>query len=320
MKAILIRRFGDTSVLEHAEMPPPVYRDDELLIRVEAAGVNPLDWKIRRGTFRWLSGSRFPMVLGLDGAGVVEAVGPGVEDFSVGDRVFGATSPRRQGAYAEYAVLPAKATTDIPEGVSAVEAAAIPGSGCSALQALRDLAKLKSGQSVLVIGASGGIGTFAVQIAKAWGADVTGVCSARNADLVRELGADRVIDYQAEDIWDRPHGYDVVFDTVAAHEFADALRVLKRRGVYISTLPSGKRILSSVWSRLKPGPKFKLLMVRMRVADMRALAELAVQEKVRPVVERTFPLRVARLAHELSESGRARGKLVLVCSPDAPTR
>jgi NADPH:quinone reductase-like Zn-dependent oxidoreductase len=320
MKAILIRRFGDISELEYAEMPQPTYRDDELLVRVDAAGVNPLDWKIRRGMFRWISGSRFPMVLGLDGAGVVEEVGRGVQGFSVGDRVFGSTSPRRLGWYAEYASLPAKAAIRVPDGLTPIQAAAIPGSGCSALQALRDLGKLESGQSVLVIGASGGIGTFAVQIAKTRGADVTAVCSGTNAELVRGLGADRVIDYKTEDVWDRPRGYDVVFDTVAAHEFADALPVLKRRGVYISTLPTGRRIGSSVRSRLKPGPKFKLLMVRMRPDDMRELAELAVEGRVRPVVGRTFPLRVARLAHELSETGRARGKLVLVCSPDAPTR
>ncbi len=318
MRAMVIRSFGPSTNFELADLPVPRCGPEELLIRVHAAGVNPVDWKMRTGHLWFLSGRRFPMTLGFDLAGVVEEVGREVPGFLSGDRVVASSDARTGRAYAEYAVVKADRAVHLPEAMTMAAAAAIPGSGCTALQALRDVADLKPGNSVMVVGASGGVGTFAVQIARAWAVRVTGVCSGHNVGLVRDLGAHRVIDYTSDEVWDDLQGYDVVFDAVAAHELADARSSLKPEGVFLSTLPTGRRIADSVWTRIRAGPRLKLVMVRPNGPDLCVLLDMVHQGKIRPVLDRVFSLEEVAAAHDLSETGHARGKIILQLVEPAP--
>lgn len=312
MRAIVIRDTGPSTLLEPADLPVPRCGRGELLVRVHAAGVNPIDWKMRAGRFRFLAGRRFPVVLGFDAAGVVEEVGRDVAGFLPGDRVVvTGRGPRSGGTYAEYTVVPAGRAAHLPAGMTMVTAAGLPGAGCTALQALRDAADLRPRQAIMIIGASGGVGTFAVQIARSWGARVTAVCSGRNVPLVMGLGADRAIDYEVEDPWSGSEVFHVVFDAVAVHELRHARDSLLPTGMFLTTLPSGSRIVTAVWSRLRPGPRLKLVMVRPNGADLAVLVDLVHQGRVRTVLEKVLPLEQAAAAHALGETGRARGKIVL---------
>ncbi len=315
MKAVVIDRFGGLDQLSIREMPRPEPGVGEVLIRVQAAGVNPLDWKIRQGQLRLLLGSKFPKILGVDVAGEVSAVGSGVSQFRVSDPVFALLNPTRAGGYAEYVVAQESAVAKRPEGLSAEDAAALPVAGLTALQSLRDLGELAEGQALLVNGASGGVGTFAVQIGKILGAEVVGVCRGCNAELVRGLGADEVIDYTREDFTSRPAWFDVVLDAVAQRSFSACSRVLSSRGTYISTLPG-----PGLFFWMAAGPlaglfgskkRAKLIVVKKRGEDLDLLARWVVEGKLRPLIEQVFPLEAVREAHERSESGRVRGKIVL---------
>ncbi|MFO8038876.1 MAG: NAD(P)-dependent alcohol dehydrogenase [Sodalinema sp.] len=197
MKAILIDRYGNPDVLEYRDRDLPVAKGDHVLVKIMASSVNPVDWKVRRGDFGLVSGFNFPKALGSDVAGIVEAVGDDVETLQPGDEVFGFISPLEGGAYAEYLIIPAENLAAKPTRLSFAEAAAVPLAGLTAMQSLLDLGELRPGLSVLINGASGGVGSLAVQIAKAFEANVTGVCSASNQDLVSQLGADQVIDYES---------------------------------------------------------------------------------------------------------------------------
>ena len=234
MHAILYHHYGPPEVLEYADTDKPTPAENEVLIRVHAASVNPYDWHFMRGTptfarvFMGVGGPRFPG-LGADVAGVVESVGNKVTRFRPGDAVYGTA----RGAFAEFACARESNLAVKPEGISFEQAAALPIAGITALQALRDRARVLPEQSVLINGASGGVGTFAVQIAKILGAQVTGVCSARNVELVRSLGADAVIDYTREDFTRSLDHYDAIFDLAGNRKLKDLRRVLRPRGVLV---------------------------------------------------------------------------------------
>lgn len=322
MQAVLYRRYGSPDVLTCEETPQPAPLEDEVLVKVHAASVNPYDWHFMRGEplpMRLATGLRQPKDprLGVDLAGRVEAVGTRVKTLKVGDEVFGAC----RGAFAEYATGPERRLALKPANVTFEEAATLPVAGITALQGLRDTARLQAGQKVLVNGASGGVGTFAVQIAKALGALVTGVCSTRNVDMVRSLGADRVIDYTKEDFTTEDDRYDVLLDCVSNHPLSACRGVLTPNGTYAGVGGSTDqwvRALGNLIALLALSPfvshRLKVVMVRATAEDLTMLGDWMASGKVRAVIDRRYPLHQTADAIRYSEGGHVRGKLVLQVS------
>jgi NADPH:quinone reductase-like Zn-dependent oxidoreductase len=321
MQAIRYRCYGSPEVLELAAVARPTPADDEALVKVHAASVNPLDWHYMRGKpyiMRLSSGIGRPADprFGVDFAGTVEAVGKNVRRFKPGDEVFGGKS----GALAEYVtVREGRALALKPANISFEEAAAVPIAAITALQAVRDKGQVKPGQKVLVNGASGGVGTFAVQIAKSYGAEVTGVSSTRNVELVRSIGADHVIDYKQQDFTRGAQRYDVIIDNVGNHSLLALRRVLEREGVvvmiggsgndqWIGPLlrPIGAAVLSPFVSQ-----RFAGLLAELNPEDLRVLGELLAAGQMKSVIDRHYPLREVPAAIAYLEQGRARGKVVI---------
>lgn len=331
MQAILYREYGDASVLRLERVDKPLPNDDQVLVQVRAAGANPLDWHYMRGTPYILrvvgSGIRRPVDprLGVDLAGVVVAVGKDVKRFKVGDEVFG-TAP---GAFAEFARARETRLAPKPANITFEEAAAVPIAALTALQGLRDKGGIRAGQKVLVNGASGGVGTFAVQIAKAYGAEVTGVCSTRNVELVRSIGADHVFDYTKEDFTRSGKQYDLIIDTVQNHSRADLKRVLTPRGIHVgigkgggpdadSTVGIFSGMLGDAISNAFSDQHFAGLLAEVTPADLQYLRELMEAGKVKPVIDRTYSLAETPAAIAYLERGRARGKVVVRVDHGAP--
>jgi len=324
MKAIVYCDYGLANVkLADVEKPTPT--DEQLLVKVRATSVNPYDWHFVEGTpkiMRLGVGLRKPKEtrLGVDYAGVVEAVGKNVTRFKAGDEVFGG----RGGAFAEYVCVREDRLVALkPTNITFEEAGSVDIAGVTALQAVRDKGKVQAGQKVLINGASGGVGTFAVQIAKSLGADVTGVCSTRNVDLVRSLGADRVIDYTKEDFTKGADRYDVIIDNVANHSLSEYRRVLTPNGKYVMI---GGGTGAKDWQGLF-GPMtraFKIMVTKRFVSqemgmmltdpkqkDLTDLADLMQSGKVKPVIDRTYKLSELQAAIAYLEQGHARGKVVI---------
>lgn len=308
MKAVIINQYGAVDVLQYADVAKPQIKPHQLLVKVHASNVNPVDWKIRKGMLRVLTGNKFPMILGLDVAGEVVEVGSQVTGFQVGDEIFGSTD-LFGGAYAEYAAVSQKWAAHKPANISYVEAAAIPGSGVTALQALRDQGNIQSGQAVLINGAAGGVGHFAVQIAKAVGAEVTGVCSTQKLDFVQSLGADFVIDYKQEDFTTSNKQYDIIFDAVGKQSFSNCQKVLKSNGVYISTLPALDLFIQIGLTSFLPGKKAKFVIDNPTTENLNYLKDLIEAGKLRVMIDRTYPLQEIAAAHTYSETERATGKI-----------
>ena len=319
MKAIVQDRFGPPEVLELREIDQPEPGDDEVLVRVHAASVNPADWYAMTGT-PWIArpqmGLRKPKSrLGLDLAGVVEAVGGNVTRLEPGDEVFGAGT----GTLAEYVTVPEDALVLKPAKVSFEQAAAVPVAGLTALQGLRDKGRIQPGQQVLINGASGGVGTFAVQIAKALGAEVTGVCSTRNLDLVASLGADQVIDYTKEDFTRNDRRYDLLFDVAGSRSWAACRRVLTQRATLVMVgAPKGNRLLGPLdhlgkvrLASLRASQKVLFFISKSRNQDLAALQHLLQAGTVTSVVERSYPLSETADALRYLGEGHAQGKLVI---------
>ncbi len=320
MKAVVHRCYGAPEVAELREVEKPTPKDDEVLVKVQAAAVNPLDWHEMRGEpyiVRASNGFGAPKDgrLGVDFAGTVEAVGKDVKRFKAGDEVFGG----RGGAFAEYVVVrESRNVVHKPANLSFEQAAAIPVAAVTALQALRDDGKVQAGQKVLINGASGGVGTFAVQIAKHYGADVTAVCSTRNVELVRSLGADRVIDYKTTDFTQGDERYDLIVDMVGNHGVFALKDVLQPEGrLVIVGGPAGK------WLGPLKGPIYAylaspfvkqhmgLMLANLTPEDLQLLADLAREGKVTSVIDRRYPLSQTAQAIAYLEEGRARGKVII---------
>jgi NADPH:quinone reductase-like Zn-dependent oxidoreductase len=322
MRAVTRRVFGPPEVLELREVARPVPADDELLVRVRAASVNPLDWHFMTATpylARIATGLRKPKsdLLGVDFAGTVEAVGGSVQGFEPGDEVFGG----RDGALAEYVCVKAeRAVAHKPAGVTFEEAASVPIAGITALQALRDKGQLRPGQRVLINGASGGVGTFAVQIAKALGAEVTGVCSTRNVDQARSLGADHVIDYTARDFTEGPERYDLMIDIAGGRSWSDCKRVLEPDArLVIVGGPKTNRWVGSLGQAVKMRLAARRdsrtvaapFLASLNKDDLVALRELLESGAVKPVIQERYPLSETPEALRRIGEGHARGKLVI---------
>jgi NADPH:quinone reductase-like Zn-dependent oxidoreductase len=329
MKAVVYTSYGPPDVLEIRDIKKPVPNDDQALVKVRAASVNPLDWHFMEGTpyamRLMMAGIRKPKDprLGVDYAGTVEAVGKNVTQFKPGDEVFG----NRSGAFAEY--LCARADRAIalkPANMTFEQAAGVPVAGLTALQGLRDKGHVQAGQKVLINGASGGVGTFAVQIAKTFGAEVTGVCSGRNADIVRSLGADHVIDYTKEDFTKGAERYDVILDNVGTQPLSGFRRVLKPNGICVMIGGGGPKDGQWVGPMARPikallmspfiSQKMGMMMAQGNKADLNALADLMQSGKVTPVIDRTYPLSQIREAMKYLEEGHARGKVVITIAQD----
>jgi len=319
-------RYGPPDVIEVNDLDKPVPRDNEVLIKVRAASVNPLDWKTMTGgpfIVRFLLGLRKPKIkqLGVDVAGQVEAVGRNVAQFKPGDAVFGTC----RGAFAEYActcgsariMKPALALK--PDNVTFEQAACAPIAGLTALQGLRDKGRIRPGQMVLINGAAGGVGTFAVQIAKSFGTDVTGVCSTSNVDMVRAIGADRVIDYTQEDFTTSGQRYDVLFDTVGNHPLSACRRVLNPKGILIMVGAPSDAPLMSILARLIGAlvlswfvsQRLVIFLARSNTEDLTIVGQLLATGKVTSVIDRRFSLSEVPEALRYLEEGHARGKVAI---------
>lgn len=312
MKAVAFDRYGSAEELQYRELSKPIAKSNELLVRVRASSVNPVDWKIRQGHLQLLTGFNFPRIVGSDISGVVVEVGREVTKFQPGDEVYTFLNPINGGACAEYAVVPESDAAIKPKNITHTEAAAVPIAGLTALQSLRDLGQLQSGNKVLINGASGGVGTFTVQVAKAMNAEVTGVCSAKNRELVKSLGADFVLDYAEVDFTQQSDKYDIILDAVGTRTFAECEKVLQPEGVYISTLPSLENLAPMLTSWFISGKKAKLIVANANTRDLDALRELIESDQVEPIVDRTYSLAEVAAAHAYSETGRAIGKIAIV--------
>jgi len=315
VRGALYERYGGPEVLEVRDLEPPRPEDDEVLVRVRAAAVNPVDWKIRRGSLRPFASARFPMIPGSDLAGEVLETGSAVTRFQPGDAIYAMLQPAVGGACAERAVVPADAAGGKPDNLSFEEAAAVPLAALTALQALRDKGRIAPGMRVLVNGGSGGVGSFAIQIAKRMETEVTAVASGRNLDLLRALGADRAIDYQREDFTRRQQVWDVVLDTVSTHPFREVAHVLSPEGRYIHLQPTPGGFLLVLATRLAGLFGFRkraeTLLVQPRGPELEELKEWIGEGHLRPVLHGVYPLNEIARAHTESESGHARGKIVL---------
>jgi NADPH:quinone reductase-like Zn-dependent oxidoreductase len=322
MKAIVRHTYGSPDLLHLEDVPVPYLHDDDVLVRVRAASANAGDWHLLRGTpfpFRLVAGLRVPRfkIIGTDVAGDVEAVGRNVTQFRPGDQVFGELSRSGFGAYAEFAVAPEKALALKPANLSFEEAATLPTAGCTALQGLRK-GRIERARRVLINGASGGVGTFAVQIAKAFGTEVTAVCSASNVDVVRSIGADHVIDYAKEDFATGGQRYDLILAANGDRTIWDYRRSLTADGCYAMTGGSNRQLADALL--LGPllsmrGQRFGNVLVKPRQADLLVLKELCETGKVRPVIDRRFPLSDVSSAVRYIENGHARGKVVVTVCP-----
>jgi NADPH:quinone reductase-like Zn-dependent oxidoreductase len=310
MKAILANKYGPPEVLEFLEIEKPEPKDNEILIRVHAAAVNPLDKQ--RGKpyiLRLMTGLRKPKNsrLGVDLAGVVEAVGKDVTEFKAGDEVFGA----RNGAFAEYVVTQGKGIALKPANLSFEQAAAVPVAAFTALQGLRDKGNIQAGDKVLINGASGGVGTFAVQIARAFGGEVTAVCSTRNVDLVRSLGADRVLDYTREDYTQEEKQYDLIFDSVGNHSLSATRRILRPQGTYVMVGGPIPKLLRVILTSRLMKPKMVFFIAAVNKADLLVMKELIEAGKVTPVIDRRYTLEQVPDAIRYLTEGHARGKIII---------
>jgi NADPH:quinone reductase-like Zn-dependent oxidoreductase len=317
MKAIVVSKYGSPDVLELEDVEKPDLADDLVLVRVRAASVNPADWYGVVGPLivRPSTGFLKPRSdrTGIDFAGTVEAVGKDVTHVSPGDEVFGA----RSGALAEYVTV-RDAVVPKPANISFEEAAAVPVAAITALQGLRDKGQLEAGQKVLINGASGGVGTFAVQVAKALGAEVTGVCSTRNVELVRSLGADHVIDYTQEDFTRSDRRYDLLFDIAGSKSWSELRRVLTPEAKVVIVGAQKRRVLGPIGhivrlrlASLRGSQRAVFFIAKTNRADMEILRELLESGKVRPVVDRRYELADAADAFRYLGEGHARGKIVV---------
>jgi len=281
-----------------------------VLVRVRATSVNPVDCYVRRGGLRRYAGVQFPIVPGVDLSGVVEKTGSKVRKFRAGDEVF-AFIPRVGGACAELAACDARWLVKKPAGLSHAEAGVLPCVGLTALQALRDKARLKAGQSVLIVGASGGVGTMAVQIARTMGVEVVAVCSTSNIDLVLSLGATRVIDYLKQDVLMETQRFDAVFDCVGSRTFWSYCKLLQGGGRHVGISCTRKQIIDSVLSQVMPGRKSSQFHVRAECEDLEQLTQWVEQGKVKPIVSHVYPLAGIAEAHRQCETRRTVGKIAV---------
>lgn len=306
MKAVRIHQYGGPDVLKYEDAPRPTPAADEVLVRVHATSVNPVDWKVRQGFAKERLKYTMPFIPGWDVSGVVEAVGSAAKRLKVGDEVYGRPDISRNGAYAEYIVVRESELALKPKSLDHVQAAVIPLAALTAWQALFDGAKLAIGQTVLIHGAAGGVGTFAVQLAKLKGARVIATASSRNHDFLRSLGADQTIDYNTTKFEDVVHNVDVVLDTITGETGDRSYQVLKKGGTYVSILmpPNQEKAAAH-------GVRTHHTFVQPNVDQLNELATLVDTGRLEPIIEKVFPLAEARAAMDSNQAGHTRGKIAI---------
>jgi len=307
MKAIVIKSYGDEGVVEYTDLERPKPKADEVLVKVQVAGVNPIDWKIRGGVGKRL-GLTLPITLGGEIAGTIETIGSEVKDFKEGDAVYGIIA---SGGYAEYAIAKVGDIAPKPESLDFKNAAAIPLGALTAWQAIFDLANLSSGQRILIDGASGGVGSMAVQLAKAKGAYVIGLASGRNEEFVRDLGADEFVDYTKQNFEEVVKNVDVVLDAVGGDTFGRSFETLKKGGFLVTTVefPSEEKAREF-------GVKVARVFGKPNAKELAEITQLVDEGKLKAHVSTVLPLAEVKKAHQLSESGHTRGKIVLQIASD----
>jgi NADPH:quinone reductase-like Zn-dependent oxidoreductase len=309
MKAVIIRKYGGLEVLEHAEVPAPTLTPGHLVIRVEAAGLNPIDWKLRNGELKMMVRAPFPIILGGEVAGEVTEVADDVKRFKVGDKVFSMV-PAEIGGFADFISVPEFAAGLRPATLDAVQAASVPVGAVTALQALRDKGELKAGQRLLVNGASGCVGLFAVQLGVELGATVTAVCSEAKFDLVKGAGAAECLDYRKSDFATLGTKWDVIFDAAATRHFSNCHQALEPHGVYVTTIGGGGDMVAPLLNPLR-SQKSRFIMMKPNVTDLDYVTGLVERGKLKATVGRVFPREQFAEAQALAASGKASGKVVV---------
>jgi NADPH:quinone reductase-like Zn-dependent oxidoreductase len=306
MKAVRVHEYGGPEVLQYEDAPRPQAGPGEVLIKVHASSVNPVDWKVRAGYLKQMLNYKMPMIPGWDVSGVIEAVGSGVTRLKRGDGVYSRPDLSRDGAYAEFVAVKESEVALKPKSIDHATAAAIPLAALTAWQALYDGAKLSSGQTLLIHGAAGGVGTFAVQLAKMRGARVIATASTKNHDFLRSLGADEVIDYNTTKFDEVVHGVDAVLDTITGETMERSWKTLKKGGILVSILepPSPEKAAAH-------GVRCHHTFVQANVEQLNEIAKLVDAGKLKIIIENIFPLAEARAAQESNATGHTRGKIVL---------
>jgi NADPH:quinone reductase-like Zn-dependent oxidoreductase len=325
MKAIVINQFGTPDVLKiQTDIPTPSISSDQVLIKIYAAGLNPLDWKIRQGDLKFILGSEFPMVLGNDASGVIAEIGSAIQNFKIGDEVYclldtsakaSLTGFAKSGAYAQMAVTREDTLSLKPKVMTHSEAASVPLAALTAYQALHYKAKIKSGDKVLINGASGGVGIFATQLAKLAGANVTAVCSEANTDMVTTLGADVIVDYKSQKVTELNEKFDIIYDIAGSISFSQCRKKLTNTGVFISNLASLVNMLSSalypILSVLGFKKKNTFAWVKSSGEDLSIISNMINSRQLNTVIDRTYKMEDIKEAHSFSQTGRVKGKIVL---------
>ena len=306
MKAVRIHEYGNENVLKYEDVPIPEIQDDDILIKIYAAGVNPLDWQIREGYLKEIIPHEFPLTLGWDVSGVVETVGSKVTNFQEGDAVYACTNVMRHGAYAEYIAVKSHEVALKPKSIDHNHSAAIPMAGLTAWQGLFEVANLTQGQRVLIHAAAGGVGHYAVQLAKTRGAYVIGTASAGKHEFLRELGVDEALDYTSVKFEDKVKDVDVVFDAIGGDTLERSWQVLKPGGILVSIagMPSEEKSKAH-------NVRSSYVIIQPNAGQLSEIADLVDQGKIQTHLEKLFPLQQAKDAHLLSQTGRVSGKIVL---------
>ncbi len=305
MKAVMIKEYGDASVLNYTGVKRPEPKADEVLVKVHVAAVNPVDWKIRDGLGE-MFGLKLPIILGCEIAGTIEEMGADVKKFKTGDEVFGYISLTRNGGYAEYVIAKESEIVKKPQDIDFENAAAISVGALTAWQAIFDTANLQSGQKILIHGASGGVGSMAVQLTKAKGAYIVATASGKNEEFVKNLGADEFVDYTKQKFEDVAKDVDVVFDTIGGETQKRSFQTLKKGGFLVSIVAPPEQE-----SAEKFGIKAEMISVQPNAEQLAEITKLVEEGKVKTHIETVLPLSEVKKAHELSESGHTRGKIVL---------
>jgi len=317
MKAAVIRKYGKPEVFQIEDMPEPAPKPKQVKVEIIASSVNPVDWKIRSGALAVLTGWKFPRILGGDFSGKVVECGSEVNDIRVGDEVFGLSNAMSIGrAYAEFITCDADKLAIKPNKLNFLESAGIPLAGSTAYQALHHMCEIKPGMRVLIIGATGGVGHFAVQIAKAENCQVTGVCHSRNAELAKQIGCDEVLAYDKADITKSKDKYDILFDAAAKYGYLSCRSLLTSQGTYVCTIPTPLLMVMHGFSYIFPWKRGRFVGVNSNRKDLDQLARLANEDQLRPFIENIFPLEKIAEAHALSETEKARGKIAIRISDE----
>ena len=313
MKAVITKEYGSVDVLRVENVDKPVINENEILVEVRAASINPLDWRIRNGEMKMMTGKIPPKILGSDCSGIVSEVGKNVTSYKKGDEIFGMINALKvkEGTHAEFVKVKENDICIKPNNCSFEEAASLPLVSLTAYKSLVNIAKIKKGSTVLINGCTGGVGSAAIQISKALSCKVTGVCSAKNIDFAKKLGADNVIDYKKENILEKTDVYDSIFDTVGNLAFSKAKGILKPGGIYVTTAPTLPAIIFTPIANIFRSKKSKIVMVSPDSNTLNVIKKMVEDEKLKGQIFKTFNIEQIKEAHEMSQNGGFCGKLVL---------